>query len=182
MEPVSHGYDMMGADCGVPCGCGEPACGFGGCCGECAEPACGLTYGEPCGCGDIGCAGGCGSACGCGDVCGCDDGGVPILLRVPPLKELTFDLGVQAFKSPLDAGRDRGNFGVNYGVNAGGKMTLFGLPGLGYQIGYRGVSSQLNGTEQPNSVDAHTQQFFTAGLFHRQGGRSAVRRCLRPVA
>lgn len=156
-------------DCGPVCGgCCEPTCGYGGC-GAACEPACGLTYGEPCcGCGDIGCVGGCGDACGCGDVCYCDDGGVPILLRLPPLKELTFFGGVQGFKNPLDAGRDRSNFGFNVGVNAGGKMTLLGLQGLGYQIGYRSAFSQLHGTSVPGSTDGHTQQFFTAGLFHRK--------------
>ncbi|MEO0531731.1 MAG: DUF6666 family protein [Planctomycetota bacterium] len=150
-----HGPVVMEPGCGITgCGCGgDPSCGF--------DPSCGLTYGEPCGCGDIGCGGACSDGVGCGDVCG-----VPIMLHLPPLRELTFTGGVQAFKNPLDPG-DRGNFGVNYGVNAGGVMTWFGIPGLGYQIGYRGVSSQLHGNEGTGTSDAHTQSFITAGLFRR---------------
>lgn len=150
------GAMMMEPGCGVAgCGCGgDPSCGF--------EPSCGLTYGEPCGCGDIGCGGMCGDGVGCGDTCG-----VPVMLYLPPIRELTFTGGVQGFKNPLDPG-DRGNFGVNYGVNAGGVMSWFGLPGLGYQLGYRGVSSQLHGNEGTQTSDAHTQSFFTAGLFRRR--------------
>ena len=150
--------------CGVPgCGCGiEPGCAVVG------EPTCGLTYGEPCGCGDIGCCGDCGdTVCGCGDVC---DGscGVPITLMIPPLRELTVDFGVQAFKNPLDNGRDRGNFGLNAGVNLGGAMSWLGFPGVGYQIGYRSTQNQLHGDETLATADGHQQSFLTAGLFHRK--------------
>ncbi len=168
------GCGHQGCECGQPyyegdacpiepgCGCGDPSCGIvepG--CG--VEPSCGLTYGEACGCGDIGCGGACGDGIGCGDAVG-----VPLMLYLPPLRELTFDVGVQAFKNALDDNRDRGNFGVNYGVNAGGKMTWLGLQGLGYQVGARGVSSQLHGDATAGTSDAHTQTFITAGLFHRK--------------
>lgn len=156
-------YYEQGA-CGTPgCGCGmEPGCAVVG------EPTCGLTFGEPCGCGDIGCCGDCGdTVCGCGDVC---DGscGVPVTLMLPPLRELTVEVGVQAFKNPLDNGRDRGNFGLNAGVNLGGAMSWLGLPGIGYQIGYRSTQSQLHGDETLATSDGHQQSFLTAGLFHRK--------------
>lgn len=140
--------------------CGTPGCG-------CGEPSCGLSYCEPsCGCGDIGCTG-CGTTCGCGSVC---DGtcGVPITICVPPIRELTFEAGVQAFKNPLDRNRDRGNFGVNYGLNLGGSMSWLGTPGIGYQFGYRGTSNQMHGDDTQNTADGHDQSFVTAGLFHRK--------------
>lgn len=166
-----------GCDCGVEPyydeapGCGVPGCGCEPSCGFVGEPTCGLTYGEPsCGCGDIGCGGGCAVTCGCGGVCdgSCGLDCVPVTICVPPIRELTIDAGVQAFKNPLDRGRDRGNFGFNYGVNLGGSMSLFGTPGLGYQIGYRGTSNQLHGVEALNTADGHDQSFVTAGLFHRK--------------
>lgn len=161
--PYYEGTDVGGPTCGIAgCGCGlDPGCGVEPSCGYNADPSCGLTYGESCGCGDIGCGGTCGDGIGCGDTCG-----VPVMLYLPPLRELTFTGGVQAFKNPLDPG-DRGNFGVNYGVNAGGVMSWLGIPGLGYQLGYRGVSSQLHGNALSGTSDAHTQSFITAGLFHR---------------
>lgn len=171
------------AECGCPGGCecgvepyydGAPACGVPGCgccdeptCGVIGEPTCGLACCEPtCGCGDIGCTG-CGTTCGCGSVC---DGscGVPVTICVPPIRELTVEAGVQAFKNPLDRGRDRGNFGFNYGVNLGGSMSWLGTPGIGYQIGYRGTSNQLHGVDALNTADGHDQNFLTAGLFHRK--------------
>lgn len=146
----------------------QPSCGVGGC--HCGEPTCGLTYGEPCGCGDIGCCGECDTGCGAGVGCGspCQSLGVPLMLYVPPIRELTFDGGVHAFKNPLDIGRDRGNFGLNLGVNVGGQMTWFGAPGLGYQVGARFASSQLHGDSATGTSDAHTQTFVTAGLFRRR--------------
>lgn len=158
VEPYYDGS----SSCWVPgCGCGEPTCGFG------ADPSCGLTYTEPsCGCGDVGC-GGCGSTCGCGTVC---DGacGVPITICVPPIRELTFEAGVQAFKNPLDRDRDRGSFGFNHAVNLGGSMSWLGTPGIGYQIGHRATLNQLHGNDLQNTADGHDQHFITAGLFHRK--------------
>ncbi len=170
----SGGYSEFGDFGGV-----EASCGVGGC-GDClGEPTCGLTYGETCGCGDIGCGGACGDVCGCGDVAcggtcgvslgGCQDrGAVPLILYVPPIQELTFFGGVQAFKGALDNGRDRGNFGLNVGVNAAGRMAWLPFSGLSYQIGYRVTQSQLHGDAATNSSVSPTQQFVTAGLFHRK--------------
>lgn len=178
-----------GCDCGVPyydepgcavadpgCGFADPGCGFvePGCgcgvpdCGCGVEPGCGLTHGAPCGCGDIGCGGTCGI--GCGDGVGCGDAcGVPVVLCLPPIKELTIFGGVQAFKNPLDgANRDRGNFGFNEGFNLGGSMSWLGVPAVGYQLGYRATHNQLHGDDDSNTSDGHTQQFFTGGLFHRK--------------
>ncbi|QDT68539.1 hypothetical protein MalM25_14620 [Planctomycetes bacterium MalM25] len=173
VQPVGSACGCQG---GCECGPGggevyydeQPACGVGGCHG--GEPTCGLTYGEPCGCGDIGCCGECDMGCGAGVGCGspCQSLGVPLMLYVPPIRELTFDGGVHAFKNPLDVGRDRGNFGLNLGVNVGGQMTWFGAPGLGYQIGGRFASSQLHGDATSGTSDSHTQTFFTAGLFRRK--------------
>lgn len=147
----------------------QPSCGVGGC--GCGEPTCGFSMGDACGCGDVGCCGECGMGCGDGVGCGagvCQSLGVPLMLYVPPIREFTIDGGVHAFKNPLDAGRDRGNFGLNLGVNAGGQMTWLGLPNLGYQIGARTASSQLHGDSTLGTSSSHTQTFVTAGLFRRR--------------
>ncbi len=149
--------------CGVPvettCGFPEPGCSV--------DVGCGLAMGEPCGCGDVGCVGTCGPQGGIG--LGCDDrGAVPLVLYVPPIQELTFNVGVQAFKGPLDDGRDRGNFGIHEGFNIGGRMSWLPFPNLGYQVGYQATHSQLHGDASAATADAHTQQFATIGLFHRK--------------
>ena len=139
---------------------GDPSCGVM----DCGEPTCGIAYGEDCGCGDVGCAGSCGGTTG-----NCvSRGAIPVAFFAPPIQELQFFGGVQAFKGALDATRDRGNFGANLGGNIGGRMSWLPWPGLGYQIGYRAASSQLHGSDIGNTVDPHTQSFFTAGLFHRK--------------
>ncbi|TWT93407.1 hypothetical protein Pla108_39010 [Botrimarina colliarenosi] len=148
------------------CAYGDPGCGCELGCGCGVEPGCGLTYGETCGCGDVGCGGTCGMGCGdgvCGDDC------VPVVLCLPPIRELTLFAGVQAFKNPLDGpNRDRGNFGFTEGVNVGGSMSFLGVPGVGYQLGYRSTQNQLHGDDDLNTDSGHTQQFFTGGLFHRK--------------
>ncbi|TWT42544.1 DUF6666 family protein [Botrimarina hoheduenensis] len=161
--------------CGPECGCGmpgplmDPSCGLGGC----GDVACGVPCDDSCGCGEIGCGGMCGEGvCGCGCGAGVGNclsrGAVPVVFFLPPIQNLNFFGGVQAFKGALDANRDRGNFGGNLGVNLSGRMAWLPLPGLGYQLGYRAVSSQLHGSDIGDTADPHTQQFFTAGLFHRQ--------------
>ncbi|MEQ8848816.1 DUF6666 family protein [Botrimarina sp.] len=154
------GYPIVEPGCGVV----DPGCGF-------ADPSCGIAYGDPCGCGDVGCVGGCGAevGCGCGDIaCGGCVKSVPLMIYVPPIRELTLYGGVQAYKNALDLGRDRGNFGFHQGINVGGAMSWLGLPGVGYQVGYRATQSQLNGDATTGDSSSHTQQFLTAGLFHRK--------------
>lgn len=170
----AHCGNVGGCDCGTPyydepgcavadpgCGFADPGCGF-------ADPGCGVAYGASCGCGGVGCAGTCGV--GCGGVVGCgDECGVPVMLCLPPIREMTLYGGVQAFKNPLDGpNRDRGNFGFNEGLNLGGSMGWLGVPAVGYQLGYRATQSQLHGDDDMNTSDGHTQQFFTGGLFHRK--------------
>lgn len=108
-----------------------------------------------------GCLGGC-----------AERGAIPLVLYVPPIKEIVLFGGVHGFKNPLDyhAGsqRDAGNFGVHEGVNAGGRMSWLPWPGIGYQIGYQAVHSQFSGDFASGSTDSHTQQFFTSGLFVRR--------------
>lgn len=147
-----EGGCVDGCGCGVPMAM-EASCGI-------SEPGCGLTYGEACGCGDIGCGGACGDACGAT--------AVPLMIYVPPINELTLSVGAQAFKSALDQGRDRGNFGFNQAINLAGPMSWLALPRVGYQIGYRATQSQLHGDATTGDSTSLTQQFFTAGLFHRK--------------
>ncbi|QDV73563.1 DUF6666 family protein [Botrimarina mediterranea] len=161
--PISEpGYSVVDPGCGfADPGCGVPDCGCG------VDPGCGLTYGETCGCGDVGCGGTCGV--GCSSTVGCADGCVPVMLCLPPIRELTISGGVQAFKNPLDGpNRDRGNFGFNQSINLGGSMGWLGVPAIGYQVGYRAAQSQVHGDSSSATSDGHTQQFFTGGLFHRK--------------
>lgn len=185
-------YGEAGCGCPEPsCGCVGPCgCGDGCYLGEpgCAasygyEPVCGVPYSEPgcaadC-CGDCvdGCCT-CGDAC-CGDSCcddcppwpqalfGCDQRGCVPILWAPPIKEFALFGGVQGFKGPLDNGRDGGNFGFHEGFNLGGKMAWLPWPGLGYQVGWQATQNQLSGDFATESDGAHSQQFLTAGLFHR---------------
>jgi hypothetical protein len=160
-------------ECGDACGCGdgcgdgmcgcEPGCGCGGTC----EPGCGC---EPsCGCGNCGSRDSCDGLClGFGDDQSCHT----IRVRVPKWQELLILGGVHGFKGPYDQDRDSGNFGFHEGINAGFKVPF---TSLGYQIGYQAVHSQLNGDENQDISDSHTQHFTTVGLFHRtrdgiQGG------------
>jgi hypothetical protein len=82
------------------------------------------------------------------------------------LNELAFNSGVQAFKSPVDNGRNS-NFGAHTGINAGD--SLWHRWGIGYQVGAQFIESNFYGdqsalTYQPGS---RRQGFVTAGLFHR---------------
>ncbi len=159
--------EMMGGCAGGACGCGDPMC---------ADASCGVPTCGDVGCGDMcgpdGCCGACG--CGVGEAClgGCAErGAIPLVLYVPPIKELTLFGGVQGFKGPLDFrpnNRDGGNFGIHEGINIGGKMAWLPFPYLGYQIGYQATHSQLDGDGDRNTTDSLTQHFATAGLFHRR--------------
>jgi hypothetical protein len=157
------------------------SCGPDGCCGDdaamwdggCCQPACGAPCGcgEPCGC-DPGC--GCEPGCGC-DNCnrkdlfcigpGDDDSCHTVRLRWPKWQEVMIFAGAQGFKGPYDQARDSGNFGFNEGFNIGAKVPYCAL---GYQFGYRGVQSQLNGDKDTGASDAVIQHFVTVGVFHRQ--------------
>jgi hypothetical protein len=152
-------------------GCGDGMCGCadGYGCGEMCEPGCGC---EPsCGCGSESCGNGCvcdGMCLGFGDHESCHT----IRVRVPKWQELVIFGGVHGFKGPYDQDRDGGNFGFHEGLNAGFKVPY--TP-MGYQLGYQAVHSQLNGDENTDDPNSHTQHFVTAGIFQRardglQGG------------
>ncbi len=154
-----------------PTGYYEPGYHEGsGCHDECG---CEVPYEEPgCGCDALGCADGCEPGCGCescdrcescGDY-GCGESCETVTLRIPKFQEMTIFGGVQGFKGPLDQNRDGGNFGFHEGFNLGAKLPT---ANLGYQIGYQAVHSQLDGDATTGNSHSHTQQFFTAGLFHR---------------
>ncbi|MEX2307824.1 MAG: DUF6666 family protein [Pirellulales bacterium] len=157
-----HQYNpTCGPDgCGDQCGCGD-ACSCGGTC----EPGCGCGPGCQCGCahGHYGCDGECSNDCLCigpGDPESCHS----VRIRVPKWQELTVFAGVQGFKGPYDQGRDGGNFGFHEGFNAGFKIPY---TFAGYQIGYEAAQSQLNGDENTDDEESHTQHFATFGLFRR---------------
>lgn len=113
-------------------------------------------------------------ACGGPEICGgcdacCDpygyfyhyDGG-PLLYL---LRRAYFFSGVQGFEGPRDVGAN-GNFGAHVGFNLGAPV---GDPwGIGFQVGYQGVISNLAGylptADDGNSRD---QTFLTAGFFRR---------------
>jgi hypothetical protein len=142
-----------------------PSCGPDGCCSE------------PCGCGD-GCEPGCGCADGCGDPC-CDEGCCndclcigpgddeschSLRIRVPKWQELMIFTGVQGFKNPYDQELDGGNFGFHEGFSIGAKIPY---TFAGYQVGYEGVESKLNGDENQVLDGPILQNFTTLGLFRR---------------
>jgi hypothetical protein len=88
-----------------------------------------------------------------------------VQIRWPKWQEVVVFAGAQGFKGPYDRDRDSGNFGFNQGFNIGAKVPY---AQLGYQFGWRGTESQLNGDKDTGIEDSHFQQFATAGLFHRQ--------------
>jgi len=77
--------------------------------------------------------------------------------------------GVHGFKGPRDNGTN-GNFGFQEGVNLGGAMPLIAPHwGLGYQVGYQAMQSNLSGraTGSGDLTEARHQSFLTAGLYRR---------------
>ncbi|MEN1679185.1 MAG: DUF6666 family protein [Planctomycetota bacterium] len=183
-----HGVDCGCGCCGEPgcavaepmCGIPEPTCGYVepgcGCVGPTCEcppviegPVCGDVCGD-CICGEVGCGGACAGAPCPPSFGGCDErGAIPLYIYLPPIKEIILFGGVHGFRGPLDFNpgyRDAGNFGFHEGINVGGRMSWLPLPGLGYQIGYQATHSQLSGDSSVGG-GAHTQSFFTAGLFKR---------------
>jgi hypothetical protein len=166
--PEMHGeylndgyYPSCGPDgCGGTCGCGD-ACSCGGAC----EPGCGCGQGRGCNC--------CGDGCCCGGECcndclcigpGDEESCHSVRIRLPKWQELTFYGGAHGFKGPYDQERDGGNFGFHEGFNSGFKIPY---TYAGYQIGYQATHSQLNGDENEDIEDSHTQHFITFGLFRR---------------
>jgi hypothetical protein len=140
--------------CYGECGCGD-ACSCGGGC----EPGCGCSTGN----GSYRCDGECCNDClriGPGDPESCHS----VRVRVPKWQELSVFAGVQGFKGPYDQDRDRGNFGFHEGFNMGYKIPY---TFAGYQIGYQAAQSQLNGDENSETEESHTQHFATFGLFRR---------------
>lgn len=121
----------------------------------------------------------------CGDpmfddhVCGpgCNDGNCPryrpcdgICIPRHRVEEHSLFIGPQAFKGPLDLGRN-GNFGFHEGVNFAGQFGRklgLGPLGIGYQAGAMFAQSNFYGN-QVNGLETkgRDQQFVTAGLFRR---------------
>jgi hypothetical protein len=84
---------------------------------------------------------------------------------------LSIFAGRQAFKNPTNRGQD-GSFGFHEGVNWGLPTVLSHL-GVGTQIGFHGVHSNLSGASYSNRN--RNQYFVTGGFFRRaaygwQGG------------
>jgi hypothetical protein len=153
-------------------GCDEYGCPNGCCDGVC-EPGCGCACGAPCD--------GCGCACepGCGDdpcekdcLCigpGDEESCHTVKVRVPKWQEVVVFGGVQGFKGPYDRDRDSGNFGFNEGFNIGAKIPY---AEMGYQFGWRGAQSQLNGDKDTGIEDKQSQHFhqIRSELGIRNGG------------
>ncbi|MDG2383621.1 MAG: hypothetical protein P8N76_18255 [Pirellulaceae bacterium] len=81
--------------------------------------------------------------------------------------------GVHAAKNEGNLGRDA-SFGFHYGLNFGtAAKNIILPPSVGWQIGFQGANSNLNGSSF--STDERSQAFVTFGLFRRgdyglQGG------------
>ena len=71
---------------------------------------------------------------------------------------------VDAFKGPMDLDNRNGNFGLQFGVNAG--FPLAKRLGIGVQAGTSGVLSDFHGTQFTGS-EIRAQNFTTVGLYHR---------------
>jgi len=118
-----------------------------------------------------------------GNCIGADEVEDPFLFIPVPLPHVSHVevlAGVQGFKGPVDfvqnggnlfAGNNlltaermqNGNFGLNGGINVAGPLPL--LHCINYQLGYRGVHSNLNGTLE--SDIKREQDFVTLGFFNR---------------
>jgi Family of unknown function (DUF6666) len=159
----------MGGPYYQPYGNPDPFCDDGGCpsgCGDGCGPGCGCACEPGCGC-EPGCA--CEGDC-CNDDVFCigpgdDESCHTVRIRWPKWQEVVVFGGAQGFKGPYDQERDSGNFGFNEGFNIGAKIPY---AQIGYQFGWRGVQSQLNGDKDTGIEEQHFQTFATAGLFHRQ--------------
>ncbi len=133
-----------------------------GCGGSCGMADCGGSC-------DGGCTGTCGG--GCGD---CDQfgmGGYGLGAPGLSLQNLSVFAGTQGFLGPPSF--SSGSFGFHYGANLGLPFNLLSYSGMGVQVGYRGVSSNYNGTDFTN--EQRNQSFVTLGMFRRasvgfQGG------------
>ncbi len=111
----------------------------------------------------------------CGECGACDDGcdpwdDGPGGCLVDWLSGFTFFAGIHGFKGPVDLGQN-GNFGFHEGLNFGGPL---GDPwGLGYQLGFQAVQSNLTGFQTdpanggPLDTNGRDQLFFTGGIFKR---------------
>ncbi|HEX3658059.1 MAG TPA: DUF6666 family protein [Pirellulales bacterium] len=138
------GYDPSCGPCDPSCGPCDP------CCGPC-DPCCGPCF-DPC----------------------CEGGYDPtqwerfhVCCPLGFLNELSFNSGVQAFKAPVDNGRNS-NFGAHAGFNAGD--AIWHHYGIGYQVGAQFIESNVYGDQTATgafSAGSRRQVFITAGLFHR---------------
>ena len=108
---------------------------------------------------------------------GCDETNCPrmvpcdgICIPRHRVEEHSLFIGPQAFKGPLDLGRN-GNFGFNEGVNFAGQFGRrlgIGFLGLGYQVGANFTQSDFYGNQvNGQQTKGRDQQFVTAGLFRR---------------
>ncbi|HEY5314657.1 MAG TPA: DUF6666 family protein [Pirellulales bacterium] len=149
-DGISDGTIVDGDGCDPGCGpCGDP------CCGPCGDPCCG-----PCGdpCFDPGC---------CGGFDPTQWERFHVCCPLAFLNELSFNSGVQAFKAPVDNGRNS-NFGAHSGFNLGD--AIWHHYGLGYQVGAQFIESNVYGDQTATGNFAggsRRQVFITAGLFHR---------------
>ncbi len=89
-----------------------------------------------------------------------------IRLMIRWSRNLTVDGGVEGFKGPLDLGI-LSNFGFHEGLNWG--VPLFPWWGVGGQIGFEAVNTDLQRGSNPLIRHYREQYFFTTGLFHRPG-------------
>lgn len=109
--------------------------------------------------------------CGCGDGANCACGIFSLRGCSGWLGNVALMAGAQAFKGPMDQGRN-GNFGFHEGVNFGGPVGRFlgeCMREIGYQIGFEATQNNFKGDQvQQNRRTADRKQIFaTAGLFHR---------------
>lgn len=80
------------------------------------------------------------------------------------LANLSLWSGVDGFKGPMDLDNINGNFGIDFGINAG--IPLARRLGIGMQLGADIVLSDFHGTVYTDT-GSRTQVFSSIGLFQR---------------
>lgn len=155
---------------GVVYGEGPVEYGPAGGCATCGDPI-GDGWAEPVFdegvCGGVGC-GSCGRG---GEVWGACPPGHGGWMGGIRLRNFSLFAGVDAFKGPLDQGRN-GNFGFHEGLNWGiplGAMLDASHTRIGFQLGLMATQSNFQGHQVEGEAveEGRDQLFFTAGLFRR---------------
>ncbi len=79
-------------------------------------------------------------------------------------QHISLSTSIEAFKGPLDLDNQNGNFGLQFGINAG--FPAIKRWGVGVQVGTSAVLSDFHGTQFTGDT-IRSQNFTTVGLYQR---------------